>query len=298
MLLIHRFMRRLPAAILIMIWCSPAILAQRTVKVTGQYTYHAPDNVTLEQAKATALDRAKIQAIADEFGTVVSQTNATRITNSDSGSSSVDFLSVGGSEVKGEWIETISQPRFDISYQDGMLIVSCSVSGKIRELSTDRVEFSARILRNGTTDRFESSDFRSGDDLYLSFTSPVSGYIAVYLTDDSGQAYCLLPYRAQPGEAYRVEANSRYLLFPTAEAPEAERHIVDEYVMTASRTTEHNMIHIIFSPNPFTKAVDARADHALPRELPTADFQKWMARARTRDPRMTTTQIPITISKH
>lgn len=47
------------------------IFAQRVQKVTGNYTYYAPENVTVEEAKRTALDRAKQSAIADAFGTLV-----------------------------------------------------------------------------------------------------------------------------------------------------------------------------------------------------------------------------------
>lgn len=50
-------------------------LAQRIEKVHIEYTYHAPENISLEEAKRIALERAKIQAIADEFGTIVSQSN-------------------------------------------------------------------------------------------------------------------------------------------------------------------------------------------------------------------------------
>lgn len=55
--------------------------AQKTKKVCGEYIYYVPTNQSLEQAKAIALDRAKIKALADEFGTIVSQTNSTVITN-------------------------------------------------------------------------------------------------------------------------------------------------------------------------------------------------------------------------
>lgn len=88
--------------------------AQEIRTVNAAYTYYVPETVSLTEAKHTALQRAKIQAIADEFGTAVSQVNATRVMNS-SGNSSIDFMSVGNSDVKGEWIETIGEPTFDIS---------------------------------------------------------------------------------------------------------------------------------------------------------------------------------------
>lgn len=233
----------------------PPAFSQKMKTVEGEYIYHAPENVTLEEAKHTALDRAKIQALADAFGTIVSQTNATRIENHN-GKSNTDFLSIGGSEVKGEWIETIGQPDYDISYEQGMLIVRVSVKGKAREIVSAKIDIVAKILRNGTDDKFESNEFRSGDDLYLSFQSPVNGYLAVYLIDAEQTAYCLLPYRNQTDGVYKIEANRRYLFFNIQEAPAQERQFVDEYVMTSSASMEQNQIYLIFSPKPFTKAVD------------------------------------------
>ena len=37
-------------------------VAQKSQKVTASYTYYAPENVTPEQAKRTALERAQLQA--------------------------------------------------------------------------------------------------------------------------------------------------------------------------------------------------------------------------------------------
>lgn len=258
------------------------VCAQKLTDVEGEYIYHAPENVTLEEAKKTALDRAKIQALADAFGTVVSQTNATRVENRN-GKSDIDFLSIGGSEVKGEWIETTGTPQYDISYEQNMLVVKVAVKGKAREIVSAKIDIKAKVLRNGTEDKFESDEFRDGDDLYLSFVSPVSGYLAVYLVDAEQKAYCLLPYRNQQEGIYKVEANRRYLFFSIKEAPEKERLYVDEYVMTCSRASEHNQIYVIFSPQQFAKAVDNTSAETLPRELSFEDFQRWFTRCNTKD---------------
>lgn len=251
------------------------VFSQKMKTVEGEYTYHAPENVTLEEAKRIALDRAKIQALADAFGTIVSQTNATHVQNRN-GSSDIDFLSVGGSEVKGEWIETVGEPQYDISYEQGMLVVKVSVKGKVREIVSAQIDIKAKVLRNGTEDKFESDEFRDGDDLYLSFVSPVSGYLAVYLVDAEQKAYCLLPYRGQTDGIYKVEANRRYLFFNIKEAPPQERQYVDEYVMTCSRSSEHNLIYVIFSPQPFMKAVDEEGEKNQIRILRISDLQKWL----------------------
>lgn len=270
--------------------------SQKMKTVEGEYTYHAPENVTLEEAKRTALDRAKIQALADAFGTIVSQTNATRMENRN-GKSDVDFLSIGGSEVKGEWIETIGQPDYNISYEQGMLVVKVSVKGKAREIVSAQIDIVAKILRNGTEDKFESDEFRSGDDLYLSFMSPVSGYLAVYLVDAEQTAYCLLPYRNQNDGIYKVDANRRYLFFNIKEAPAQERQYVDEYVMTCSRSSEYNQIYVVFSPQPFAKAADNAAVELLPRELSFENFQKWLVRNQKADKDMQIRQALIQIKK-
>lgn len=270
------------------------VFSQKMKTVEGEYTYHAPENVTLEEAKRIALNRAKIQALADAFGTIVSQTNATRVQNRN-GNSDIDFFSIGGSEVKGEWIETVGEPQYDISYEQGMLVVKVSVKGKAREIVSAQIDIKAKVLRNGTEDKFESDEFRDGDDLYLSFVSPVSGYLAVYLVDAEQKAYCLLPYRSQTDGIYKVEANRRYVFFNIKEAPLQERPYVDEYVMTCSRSSEYNQIYVIFSPQSFAKAADNTLSETLPGVLNYKELQKWLTKYRKKDKSMNVIKKSIII---
>lgn len=261
------------------------LCAQRTEKVCAKYTYHAPENVTLEMAKRTALERAKIQAIADEFGTIFSQSNTTFVTNQN-GESNTDFFSLGGSEVKGEWIETIGEPEYAISYEQGMLVVKVTVSGRIREIVSAQIDFNANVLCNGTDLKFARTDFKSGDDLYLYFQSPVDGYLAVYLLDDVSQmVYCLLPYKTSSEAVTPIEHNKPYIFF-SADHAEENAHLVDEYTMTCSRPQEHNTLYIIFSPNEFAKANSKNVDELFPQELSFEEFQKWLVKGRNRDKEM------------
>lgn len=273
--------------------------AQQTKKVGGEYTYHPPENVTLEEAKRTALERLKTQLIAEEFGTVVAQANTTFVENTD-GKSSIDFQSLAASEVKGEWIETIGEPKYDISYEQGMLVVKVEVEGRIREITAAKVEFTAKILCNGTEDRYEHADFKHGDDLYLSFSSPTDGYLTVYLLDTHRDAYCLLPYQSDADGKVSIEHGKRYVFFSPKDAPREEAAMVDEYYMTCEKAIETNFLYLIFSPNGFTKASDAVVEQAeeedeLPRMLPFTDFQNWLERCRRRDKEMTVEVRQITI---
>lgn len=286
---------RLTLTILLSVF-SLTVLAQKVKTVEGEYTYHAPENVTLEQARRTALERAQAQAVADEFGTLVSQSDFTRVENSDGGSK-VDFLSLGGVEAKGEWIETIGEPEYNIRYEGNMLVVTCIVKGKAREIVTAQIDLTAKILRNGTEEKFESAEFRNGDDLYLLFQSPVSGYLAVYLVDADVQAFCLLPYRNQTEGIYPIKANQRYVFFNERLAPSSERPQVDEYVMTTDRSSEYNQIYVIFSPNQFVKAVDDNARDGVPHELKRETFHRWLAKCRKSDKDMNLRIFTITINK-
>lgn len=212
----------------VMLLLSHPLLAQKMQKVKAEYVYYAPENVSLEEAKRTALERAKIQAIADTYGTIVSQSNTTLITNKN-GKTDTDFLSLGGSEVKGEWIETIGEPKYDIAYQQETLVVKVAVAGRVREIVSAPVDFDARVLCNGTDLKFERLDFREGDELYLYFKSPIDGYLSVYLLDKTqGVAYCLLPYRSQKDGAFKIKANLPYILF--SEENKTSKDIqIDEY---------------------------------------------------------------------
>lgn len=276
--------------------CCLTVSAQKLKTVEAAYTYHAPENVSLEQARRTALDRAKIQALADAFGTIVSQYNTT-VTENANGLSSVDFTSIGGSEVKGEWIETLSEEFDNPVFEGGMITITCRVKGKAREIVSAQLDLQVHVLRNGIEDKFESDRFRSGDDLYLSFQSPLKGFLAVYLVDADRQAFCLLPYQNQDSGIYPIDANRRYLFFHAQTAPMEERSLVDEYTMTCERSSEHNHIYVIFSPNSFVKAVDAHATDGLPRQLSYEDFNEWLVKQRKHDQQMNVRLFPITIRK-
>ena len=282
--------------IFLLLWVvSSAVYAQKLQTVTGTFTYHAPENVTLEEAKRTALERAMQSAIADAFGTVVTQSNSTVISN-ENGKSDTRFLSLGGSEVKGEWIETTKEPKYQISYDQGMLVVSVTVSGRVREIVGANIDIVAKVLRNGTEEKFESSEFRSGDDMYLYFKSPVDGYLTVYLLDETTQeVFCLLPYRASGDGAYRIEHDKPYILF-SAKDEASNPNIVDEYTMTCSREKEFNDLYIIFSPNPFTKANSKESsDEVLPRQLGYEEFQKWLVKVKKMDGKVICTEKSILI---
>lgn len=285
-------MSRKLALLLLTVVFPAALAAQNERQVNGEYTYYAPQNVSIELAKATAIERAKVQALADSFGTLIDQTVITRREN-DNGKSNTSMFALGESTVKGEWLNDTKEPKTEVAYEDDMLIVKAEVWGKARAIKSAPIDIKARILKNGTLDRFEDDHFLNGDEIYMTFQSPTKGYLAVYLMDADGNANCLLPYTGDTDGMFEVKADNHYVLFSEKHAENGER--CDEYVMTCEGRHENNMIYIIFSPNMFVKANDTQTDGkvevenerlALPRQLPYEDFQRWLLVNRRLDKQM------------
>ena len=292
------------AVALLLILVFPALLfAQQERKVEGEYTYYTPQDVSLETAKATAIDRARISALADEFGTLVDQTSTVVVQNINS-MTKTNFTTLGESIIKGEWLQDTREPETAIAYEDEFLMVKAHVWGLAREIESAVIDVSVKVLKNGTLDRFEDSRFKDGDEMYLSFQSPASGFLAVYLMDDKGDAYCVLPYSGDTDGKFEVKANRPYVLFSSNHAENGSN--CDEYVLTCDKATEQDMLYVIFSPHPFVKANDHQApmkvkvggeELDLPRQLTFGKFQKWLLSNRRRDKDMQVIIKPIEITK-
>ena len=280
-------MKFIQITFLILLFVLPRTLwAQKVHKVSGEYIYYPPTSVSLDQARQIALDRAKVQLIADEFGTIVTSTNITRIANTN-GNSDIQMTALGESEVKGEWIETIGEPKYEIGYENDILYVKVSISGRIREFVSAPIDIKVKLLRNGTEDKFESEEFRSGDNMYLSVQSPVDGYLTVYLYDGDDNVYCLMPYQNQLVGQIPIKAHKQYVFFSCKESHDIAANIVDEYTLTCTNDLELNRLYVVFSPNHFSKAIDQSSGAIeIPRMLGWEEFQRWMSKCRRQDTKM------------
>lgn len=267
----------------------------KTKVVSTEYIYHIPDNISQEEARAISLQRAQSQAIADEFGCIVTQSSSVSI-SSHNGDTDTDFLSIGGSQLKGEWLETIGEPKYEFITNGNMMALKVSVKGKIRELEGTETPFDVKILRNGVTDADENDRFASGDTMYISFNAPMSGYLAVYLIDSEKQAFCLLPYQQSESGIFQTKANKKYLLFHPEYALGVASDMVDEYILETDKGRERNRILAIFSPNKFYKAADNSTSSELPRNLSYATFQKWLSKMKQRDTDLSVVEKSIVIS--
>lgn len=268
----------------ILLFLPLTLCAQQVQKVCGEYTYYAEGNQSPNEAKRAALEAAKLQALATEFGTVISQSTTQQESLVD-GKESSYFSQLSASEVKGEWLEDLGEPEYEVEFVQDMLVVKCRVCGRAREISNEATEFTATVLRNGTEARFADVNFRNGDDMYLLFRTPVDGYVAAYLVDETPTAYCLLPYMDNASGQHPVKHNEEYIFFSPQKAAKGSG-TVDEYTLTCTNEIERNQLYVIFSPKPFTKALDNQIDDGLPRQLSYEEFQKWLGKCRKRDTKM------------
>lgn len=273
-----------------------SVAAQSVKTVTGESTFYGEASHSLEYCKLQALESAKVEALAREFGTTVSQ-DVYSNESSTNGTESSFFSALSTTEVKGEWIADVGEPKYEISLDnDGHYIVKCTIKGQAREITNEAVDFEALTLRNGTEKRFAETNFRSGDDLYLYVKSPVDGYVAIFLADAENNVYRLLPYSGSASsDGIKVKHGKENVFFDPKKA-EKEHGIVDEMTMTANGV-ERNRVYVILSPRPFTHAVDTQTTDNLPPHLSYADFSKWLSGVRKRDTKMGMKTVHITITE-
>jgi hypothetical protein len=274
----------------------------QTRKVSGTYIYYSEPSQSYIEAKAAAILNAKMQVLAKEFGTLLVQSTLQH-TQQKNGQENEYFTQLSEAEVKGEWIEDIKEPvvvRKDIT-DDGIITFEVTVEGKAKPINNEAVEFEALVLRNGTDKHFAATEFIEHDDIYLYFRSPVDGYVAVYLADDSGNVNCLLPYKGDNDGQHPVKHGKEYVFFSRDKTDDIPKSLVDVLYMTCDDPlVELNTMYVLFSPNSFTKAIDEErqaSNRVLPRQLSNKDFLRWMGKLCARDKKLGRKIIRISVKK-
>lgn len=268
---------------------------------SGSYTYIAPPNQSPEIARKAALERAKLQIIENEYGTVVGVSNISRTTNVD-GESTSSFLSLGETEVKGEWISTVGTPSFEMSFQGESMVIKVTVTGKIREITSSSVSLDIKILRNGINDKNESDVLKNEDDFFVLFKSPVKGYVAVYQYDSDG-VFRLLPYKDSELASIPVKAGKEYVFFedksPGGVALRSDLsgriNPSSYYMATCSVGMDLCRYYVIFSPNNFSVPNDESGKDQMVATIDFDSFQRWLGKIRKQDTELVVVPRDITL---
>lgn len=260
----------------------PMAMAQKTAMVTATYTYYAPESMSVEEAKHIALDRAKTDAIAAEFGTTVTQSN-TVVTTNTNGVSDTRLYSAGGSEVVGEWIETTTPPSYDISYDRGVLTVNVTVKGRIKEIDRSAPDIEIATYRNAISPNNLTEDFRDGDDFYMTATPSTDGFLVAYLLDEkSHTVYRILPYQQAKERNVKLDEGITATFFSTDGVDDMTRAIIDSYSMTCDNPVEFNRLYILFSESPISVSnAENRHDDDMLFEIDEDRFYNWLLKKRS-----------------
>ncbi len=263
------------------------VYAQVEKVVQGEYVYVIPENESRAEAKKVAISLARKQAIADEFGTTISQNNFTRIRNVNS-KTDTRFLALMNSVENGVWVKDIAPPKTKIvsNNETEEQVVYAYVHGIVRELVSHKTDLALRILKNETNERSETDVFKSGDTLYMSLRSPIDGYVAVYLVDEADSVFCLLPYHGmKDGRVPIIKADQDYVFFSRdkehIQSPFEEKD-VKRLILLTNKKEEFNTIYVVFSQKPFVKANAEDAGREidaleLPRYVSFKKFHEWLS---------------------
>lgn len=263
--------------------------SQKPVRVSGEYRYTVPENVSISDAKNIAIERARLDAMAKEFGTLVSQTNTSTIMNI-GGKSETDFVSVGGTESKGIWLEDTKEPKVEIVYENGMMVVLAEVEGKAREIKKSETELSIVLLCNGKP----NEQFVHEDHFSVRFKAAAKGYVAIFMRDEAMETiYCLLPYENEGGEARAVQGNQEYVFLSTEDPVYPFQ---EETILVTGKKLEYNTVTIVFSENQF--AIPLSDNGVYVPELPADKFSKWLRKNRMNDETMQVIEKVVEIRKN
>lgn len=266
----------------------------------------AQEELTRDQSQLEIENRVKDQAIINAlekaFGRVIIQGNSTYISNLETGQeveTNTIFNTIANTYVQGEVIEIINEEYTKVSSaktvngkSEPVLEIRCDIIIRARKVETLPINFKAFTL-SCPDEKCKTTFFRIKDPFYIFFTSPISGYITVYL-DDQTLCQCLYPhYNMTVGfdSGVPVEADKRYILF--SDKPE-HSYFPDKnltpvtYEMFANSSFDMNRLFIIFSKKPLNKpflkdvseALLERKEYEdgyrLPKSLPSEDFQRWI----------------------
>lgn len=229
--------------------------------------------------KIEAEEQAKIEAIANAFGTSIEARSETEIA---SGKSS--FRYIGTTKVKGEWVEELRKPEFKKEVDDkGNQYIICTVKGRVKR-ATPKADFEFSLLSCPKLECRKIS-FYSGEQLFLYFKSPINGYLNIY-QGCNDTIYRLLPYVSeQDSSSVKIKADKEYFLFTKSQSyPEIGKH-VDEIELQTSEKLEINRLYIIFSEKNYKKPIlkplrDDKNGYLFPRSLGKDDFEEWLSKNR------------------
>ncbi len=278
--------------ILFFLLCLSLPATAKTIKtVEGTYTFYAPSTMSMQQAEQEAIRRAQINALASAFGRIIVENTTSIQTEQDE-----LFYQEGNSHVKGEWIETIGEPKIERGFYENGFYVTCTIKGKAREIVSAKTDIDIKVLCNHPDADFEHTEFKNGDRLYVSIKAAENGYITIYLYDKKADIVsCLLPYPWDNNSVNAIKRDKKYVLFSKSLNELPAKAV--EYVMNCTDDMEVNTLYVLFSRKEFSKpTLNVTGNKRTIGNLSYTQFQRWLTKCQSENETLQIIKKNINIS--
>lgn len=296
--------------VIILLFIACSTFGQRVVETTGEAQVRMESNMSKEDAMELARQQAMINAINDAFGSYVEQDS-----DMDIESGKAEFKIIGHTLVKGDWLKTLKENFKEESRtvhgsngKETEIWVNCRIKGMAREIIKPQVIL--RIEPRSCPDQLcRTYYFNNGAPIYLSFTSPVDGFLSIYIVQDDHTAYRLLPYQEMPAHylhAIPVIADQEYMFFASDETynyfEDFSYLMIDEIYLETEKEKEFLDLYVIFSSEKYEKPVLRTYEkiseaYELPKMLAEEEFLEWLQDNRVFDPEFQYNRITLTVSR-
>lgn len=265
---------------LLMLISTPfASVGQKVADVHAKYTYVVDDNdnITIREAKIRCIEHARAEAIKNQFGTLVTSDVMSADKVTDKESSSFFMMDIATSS-KGEWLGDEKDPVVTVESDGTNILFTAEVWGKAREIVRASTDIRWQVMKMVEGQMTETENFDSGERVFVKFSTPADGYVAVYLITADNETSCLLPYKKDPQGRFQVKRGREYTFFDKSEDMNASY-----YKLGTSQLLEYDQLVVIYSPNPFTKCNDISVNSRKPNTLDQKDFAKWLLKQQRAD---------------
>lgn len=281
-----RSIKYLAIQLFVLIVLSTVSNAQKSFKSSGSAQIKIENNTSLDKAKDRVRELAKINAIENLFGTYVEQEANINVEDGNT-----NFRLIASTKVRGEWLETtkeeFTERVVESTTKNGSSErwISCDINGLLREIVKPKLAFEVETL-NGPKKEYRTTTYHNGEQLYLSFKTPSTGFLSVYIVE-SEKVYRLLPYAEMDDkyiDAVPVMADKEYIFFSQAKNhnyfPGFSISRVDELIMSTYSDREYSQLYAVFSTESFSKPLLKKGETieslTLPKSLSKNQFEKWV----------------------
>ena len=154
---------------------------QKIINASGKAQFRLEEHLSKDELKEKVRQQAIINAIENEFGSLVEQESFVDIEDGHT-----EFKIIGATTVQGEWLKTtdekfteqLKEVKVDGKKQYDVWI-SCEISGKIRKIDRPTIDFQYHTS-NCPRDHCWTSIFENGESMFLFLETPKEGFLSIY----------------------------------------------------------------------------------------------------------------------